>query len=173
MPIPVSARADSDGRVMPIGVGWMLGVTPQGIVAVGPNVEIRINIDAPLEVRRAIVKAIARGVNIDCLARIADAPLSETQEFVKVLQSNSAISDLPPAAPPKGLALAEALREVHAGKVPSGVIWTAEEVLIIPHSVSAQDRSRVIRAFVAGLRPEGRLHAYSLVLKGQGPVFGD
>jgi hypothetical protein len=158
---------------MAISVGWMLGVTPPGIVAVGPNVEIRIDIDATLELRRAIVEAIASGVSIDCLADIADATLGETQELVKLLQSNGAISDLPPAALPKGIALAAALREFGAGKVPSGMIWTAEEVLVIPQSLAAHDRSRVIRAFVAGLRPEGRFHAYSLVLAGDGLVCGD
>jgi ribosomal protein S12 methylthiotransferase accessory factor len=158
---------------MGIGVGWILGVTPTGIAAVGPEVEIAIQLDANLAGRAAIIDALADEAGSDKLASIAEATPHEAQELIDRLRDAGALSGLDGPDPPEGWSLASALVELRAGRVPSGVIWTAEEALLIPEAIAASDRERVLRAFVAGLRPDARLQAHALLLAGHGLVRGD
>ena len=52
-------------------------------------------------------------------------------------------------------------------------MWTAEEALILPAALDREIRARALHAFVAGLRPDTRRHAYALIAEGDGAVWGD
>ncbi len=158
---------------MQIGPGWMLGVTPAGIAAVGPHAEIQVRIDAMPAKRAAILEALATGVSADRLADISDTTSDEAAELLQKLRHDGAIAQRRATEAPDGLPLAEALSRFRGGSVPAGVIFTAEEALVIPAATPVTGRTRALRAFVAGLRPDGRLHAYVLLLAGHGLVRGD
>jgi len=158
---------------MQVSPGWMLGVTPVGIAAVGPKVDMQIRIDAPPAKRAAILDALATAASADRLAAISDTTPDEAEELLQTLRHAGTIVQPHITEPPAGLPLAEALRMLRGGSVPSGVIFTAEEALVIPAATPVTGRARALRAFVAGLRPDGRLHAYVLLLAGHGLVRGD
>ncbi|HEY4098736.1 MAG TPA: YcaO-like family protein [Baekduia sp.] len=145
--------------------GWMVGVVGEGLAIVGPDV--------------AATVTIAGGP--PAAADLAEQALrAEPAEPGPVADLRTLLADLgalgPAAAPERplpGSSLAEAVAAALAGRPPAGAIWTAEEALVLSPAVPDRGRTRAIRAFVAGLEPQGRLETYALLAQGIGAVHGD
>ncbi len=143
-----------------LATGWMLGATPTGLVALGPEVEVEIAGDP--------ARALAL---VDALAAATTGGDPDLEALVAHLRRLGALG---PAGPlPDGCSLADALRQERAGRTPSGLVWTADEALLLPVGRPAHERSRALGAFVAGLRPEARRAAYGALAAGWGNVHGD
>ena len=157
---------------------WLLGVGPEGLVAVGPRKVVDIELGGPWTARVALVDALATGA--PALAGAAELGIggSEVDDLRAVLVDVGALADsdgsdagglpeLDGAAP-----LAEVLAATHAGGRPMSC-YTAEELLLIPDECPRQIARRALHVFVGGLRPEPRAVAYGHVAAHGDGVRGD
>ena len=142
--------------------GWLLGVVGDGLAVVGPDVEARVALGGgPAAAAELAAAALHAGP-------AAPGPAAELRALLAEL---GALGD--GAVSPPGRALASAVSAALAGRPPAGAIWTAEEALVLAAGVPDRVRTRALRAFVAGLEPQGRLEAYALLAQGAGAVHGD
>lgn len=151
-----------------LATGWMLGATPTGLVALGPDVDVDIAGDPDRAL--TLTEALAGrppGLPTDGPSN-GDPDLDALAAQLRRLGAFGVPDPLP-----EGCSLAAALLEDRAGRAPAGVVWTAEEALLLPPDLPAPERSRALRAFAAGLRPESRRAAYGALLDGRGSVHGD
>jgi thiazole/oxazole-forming peptide maturase SagD family component len=139
--------------------GWMVGAVGAGVVAVGPQVEVAIAVADGAAAMRALAGAQADGEG-------DDGRLRELLAELDALERDA-------APPPPGCALADAVAATLRGAPPAGVIWTAEEALVLPVDLSLSLRAQALWTFLGGLAPDPRLEAYALLAQGQGSVLGD
>jgi len=148
--------------------GWMAGVVEAGLIVVGPRVELAV----------AMHPARAAGL-VAAVGEVSDGPRPAADEDLAGLRAllaehggldGVAAGD---GAPRPGIPLAEAVARARDGQPPGPLAWTAEEALVLPADLDSRTRARALRAFVAGLRPAGRLEAYARVARGDGAVAGD
>jgi ribosomal protein S12 methylthiotransferase accessory factor len=146
--------------------GWMVAVVPGGVVVVGPWVEIEIALPGCVEAARAVVAAVVGD---------GDPSLDDEARTTlrRLLHDHGALTEVAAEPPPPGHSLAAAVSAALRDEPPEGVIWTAEETLVLPPCLSVRTRTRALRAFIAGLTPDGRLEAYALLARGHGAVHGD
>jgi ribosomal protein S12 methylthiotransferase accessory factor len=145
--------------------GWMVGVVPAGLTVVGPEREVLVTLDGDA---RALTDAVAAGPGAAAPPGVDAAEHARLLELLDGLGAFGAAGTAPP-----GHALADALASARAGAPPAGVVWTAEEALVLPPELPVDVRHRALRAFLRGLRPDGRLQAYALAWRGPGLVRGD
>lgn len=146
--------------------GWMVAVVPGGVVVVGRRVEVEIALPGGLEAAGAVVAAVV-GDGDPSLDDEACAGLRT------LLHDHGALTEVAAEPPPPGHSLAAAVSAALRDEPPEGAIWTAEETLVLPQGLAVRTRTRALRAFVAGLTPDGRLEAYALLARGHGVVHGD
>ena len=155
---------------------WLLAAGPEGLVAVGPQKVVDIELESPRTALVALVDALATG------APAIDG--SDVDELRAVLTDSGALANpdgsddsddsddsglpqLDGAAP-----LAEVLAATHAGGRPTSC-YTAEELLLFPDECPLPIARRALHAFVGGLRPEARAVAYGGVAAHGDGVRGD
>ena len=137
--------------------GW--SAPPARVVVVGPQVEVAVAVADGA----AVMESLTGGRT--------DANGAQLLELLAEL--GALATDAAPAPPPRGTSLADAIAAALRGKPPAGVIWTAEEALVLPPGSSVRTRTRALRAFLGGLAPDPRLQAYAALAQGRGSVFGD
>jgi ribosomal protein S12 methylthiotransferase accessory factor len=146
--------------------GWLVGTTRDGLAIVGPDVEATVTVAEG----SAVATALAAGA-------LGDEPTGDDEHArLRALLDelgalDHAATDAPPS--PSGHPLATAVAQALRDEPVDGVIWTAEEALVLPAGLTPRIRTRALRAFVAGLSPDGRLEAYALLAQGAGAIYGD
>jgi thiazole/oxazole-forming peptide maturase SagD family component len=149
----------STGAGAALRAGWMVGAVEAGIVIVGPALEVDVAVaDGP-----AAMRVLTDGQ--------ADAG-ADGRQLLDLLTELDALATGPTPTPP-GCALAAAIAAARRGRPPAGVIWTAEEALVLPPGLSVALRAHALQAFLAGLVPDPRLEAYAALVQGRGNVVGD
>jgi ribosomal protein S12 methylthiotransferase accessory factor len=145
--------------------GWMVGAVSAGIVIVGPTFEVDVAVaDGPAAMR------VLTGDGTD---EHADAG-ADGRQLTELLSDLDALeTDPAPAPPPPGCSLADAIAATLRDAPPAGVIWTADEALVLPPGLSVALRTRALWTFVGGLAPDPRLEAYAALVQGRGRVLGD
>ena len=161
-----------------VSPGALLAVVPDGFAAVGPAIDVEIGLAASGQAKVAAVDALASGADTDTVAALLGIAASEARELVDQLRELGVLCDAAPDPRPAGRSLAEAIRLATSGDGNGDgggaqLIWTAEEALLVPPGVGRRIAMRALRSFVAGLRPDGRLLAYSLLAQRTGLVRGD
>jgi thiazole/oxazole-forming peptide maturase SagD family component len=151
--------------------GWMVAAVPSGVVVVGPSVEVHVTVPGDAEVSRALATAVAQTAPDPAARPFPGVPADAHARLVALLQELGALGVAP--APVPGHALAAAIADARRGAPPEGVVWTAEEALVLPPGLDVRTRTRALRAFVGALRPDGRLDGYALLARGTGAVHGD
>lgn len=158
---------------------WLLGAVPGALLAVGPAQEIEVELDGDSGAPTAILEILAEDPSAAAVARVAGAEESEAAELLDVLSDAGALLEDPPSAVAGDLIpLADALLAVLEGRLAiqerRRVIATADELLVLPGSLEPRLARRALRAFLAGIEPEGRLRAYAHVASVATPcVLGD
>jgi ribosomal protein S12 methylthiotransferase accessory factor len=141
--------------------GWVAGVMTLGIVVVGPDEEIRVDLEAPFETRRRLVEELAAGTTAQRLGELAELPPSEAEELLAQLAELGALRA--GAAEPRpdlpSIPLAAAVLAA-AGDEPFRLAHTSEELLALPAGIDARDARRAVRSFVAGIDPPARRGVY-------------
>ena len=157
------------------GVGWLLGVVADGVVAVGPDVEVAVAVDASFEDRRRLVDALAAGHDAAAIATTVGASIDAGAALLARLRDAGLPGVLARAVPDGEVRpLAAVVGDAAAGVLPqAGVVATAEEALVLPAAIDSATALGAVRRFVAGLEPDGRLEAYALMAAGRGHVVGD
>ncbi len=151
------------GASAALRAGWMVGAVEAGILIVGPALEVDVAVaDGPAAMR------VLTGDGADELADAA----GDGQRLIELLTELDALASDPAPAPP-GCALGAAIAAMRRGQPPAGVIWTAEEALVLPADLSVALRTHALRAFLSGLAPDPRLEAYAALAQGRGVVVGD
>lgn len=148
--------------------GWMVAGSGGKVSVVGPQVELDVDLTGGSPSGADVASGLARVVPGS--APPADAP-EVLQHLAAQLEELGAFG--PPVAPPPGTALADAIADALSGVPPSGPVWTAEELLWVPETLSVAERTQAIKAFVGGIGPDARLLAYAQLADGHGRVFGD
>jgi ribosomal protein S12 methylthiotransferase accessory factor len=139
--------------------GWMVGAVDAGIVIVGPALEVDV---AVADGTAAMLALTGEQAEIE----------ADGRRLIELLSELDALTSSPAPVPP-GHPLGAAIDAMLAGQPPAGVIWTAEEALVLPSRLSTSQRAAALRAFVGGLAPDPRLEAYAALLQGRGSVVGD
>jgi ribosomal protein S12 methylthiotransferase accessory factor len=160
------------GQPRPAGLqaGWTIAVVPTGLVAIGPDVEVAVALDGDGTESRELAATLANW-DPDGSAGPASTARRDLVELAGRLEDLGALGPAP--APPVDVPLAAAVAAAREGAPPEGVLWTAEEALLLPPGLPARERVRALWAFVSGFRSDARLAAYALLARGQGAVHGD
>ena len=100
-------------------------------------------------------------------------PSPTARRLIELLAELDALATGPAPVPP-GCALAEAIAAMRRDRPPAGVIWTAEEALVLPPEPVglAAHRARCGR-LSAAWRPTPGSTAYAALAQGRGSVVGD
>lgn len=157
-----------DSSSVTLRLGWMVAGSGAKVSAVGPRVELDVDLTGDSPSGADIASGLARAVPGS--APPADAP-EVLRHLVAQLEELGAFG--PATVSPTGTTLAEAIDGALRGVPPSGSVWTAEELLWLPEGLSVTERTQAIRAFVGGIGPDARLLAYAQLADGHGRVFGD
>jgi ribosomal protein S12 methylthiotransferase accessory factor len=148
----------------------MVAAVPAGLVAIGPDVEVAVTLgDGPAD-GRELAETLAAW-DPDTSLEPGSTAERDLVELAGRLEALGALGPVP--AHPVGVPLAAAVVAAGEGIPPEGIVWTAEEALLLPPGLSTRERARALWAFVAGLRSDARLAAYALLAQGQGAVHGD
>jgi len=141
----------------------MLAVVPDGLAIVGPETEITVELSGGTPAAIALAEGLEKPAsNVDPVG---------LERLVTLLDGHGALGDTDERA--EGIPLATAIETIRSGESCSGVIVTADEALVLPAGVSIEPRDQALRAFIAGLSPEGRLLGYTLLSTGGGKIMGD
>ncbi|MEK6276404.1 MAG: YcaO-like family protein [Actinomycetota bacterium] len=156
---------------------WLLGITRDGLVAVGPAATVEIEVEATHEQRLAMLGALVEGdVEPEALARAAQSDQEEAAELIDRLAGAGFFRPSPARyARPDGSGLAEAVLVAEPDAETGGPhIWTGDELLVLPADASRDVNRRALRAFIAGMTDDFRLRAYAYLATWQQPtVWGD
>jgi ribosomal protein S12 methylthiotransferase accessory factor len=150
--------------------GWMIAAVPGGVVAIGPEVEVAVELDGDRSDGRELAEALATW-DPDVSPGADSAGGRELAKLADRLTELGALGPAP--ARPVDVPLATAVVAASRGTPPEGIVWTAEEALLLPPGLPARERTRALWAFVGGLRSDARLAAYALLAQGRGAVHGD
>jgi ribosomal protein S12 methylthiotransferase accessory factor len=153
----------------------MLAATPEGLIGLGPSAAVEIAFDARLADKQRIVEALARGATPESLAEIAASETDDAAELLDRLEQAGALSPEPSAPPPaRGSSLIAALLSlIETGELP-GLVWTADEALVVPSGLDESQCRRLLRAFIAGIEPRERRVGYGYAAHWRAPtVWGD
>lgn len=155
-----------------VAPGWMLAVTAGGLVAVGPETEIEIELSTPPDRLAATLDAIVSGEAAGAVGAVAALSEGEAAELLSALGAAGVLnaSATVPAATGHSLASALAGRRVDGDHE---IVYTADEALVLPAGLAGDQRDAALRAFIAGIGPDARLFAYAGLLQGRGRVAGD
>lgn len=154
-----------------IAPGWLLTVARDGLVAVGPDDEIEIELAVTPERRAGAIDAIAGG-DQQAVAEAASLNAADADELLGALRAAGVLLDRVAADPSAGHSLMSAIESRSPGHG-SEIVWTAEEALVLPSAIADDQRDATLRAFIAGMQPDARLQAYAALLHGRGHVAGD
>jgi ribosomal protein S12 methylthiotransferase accessory factor len=150
--------------------GWMIAAVPGGVVAIGPDVEVAVELDGDRTEGRELAETLATWD----LNASSGAGSAVGRELAKLADRLADLGALGPAPARRvDVPLASAVVAASKGTAPEGIVWTAEEALLLPPGLPARERTRALWAFVAGLRSDARLTAYALLAQGGGAVHGD
>jgi thiazole/oxazole-forming peptide maturase SagD family component len=140
---------------------WLLAVVPEGLVAVGPELDVEVSFEASLNERQRLLDALGEGVIGETVAELTGASPDESEALLAELAEPGVIGPLEPRQePPAGAPLIDALLMLNGtGELPD-LIWTAEEALLVPPGLLARQRRKLLRSFIAGIRPSRRRLAY-------------
>jgi ribosomal protein S12 methylthiotransferase accessory factor len=146
------------------------------LVAVGPAAELEVALENLPPDSRALLRVLRDGEDAGALADAAGLTPSGGADLLSALRESGALlsteRDADDEARP-GSGLRSAIVDGAAAAGGQEVVWTAEEVLVLPDSLDAADRTAALNAFVAGIAPFGRLRAYAQLLHGSGDLVGD
>lgn len=148
----------------------MIAAVPGGVVAIGPEVEVEIELDGDPTKGRELAETLATW-DPEASSGAGSTGGRDLAELAGRLAELGALGPAP--APPVDVPLAAAVVAARKGTPPAGIVWTAEEALLLPPGLPADERDRALWAFVAGLRSDARLAAYALLAQGRGAVYGD
>lgn len=150
--------------------GWMLAVVPGGLAIVGPATEISIELSGGTSAGIALAEEFpAPGARPGSGTSPADP--EDRERLVTLLERHGALEESVDQM--VGIPLATAIEAVRRGESCPEVIVTADEALVLPPGLTLEVEEQVLRAFVAGLSPEGRLLGYAPLTTGDGRVLGD
>jgi thiazole/oxazole-forming peptide maturase SagD family component len=150
--------------------GWMIAAVPGGVVAIGPDVEVAVELDGDRTEGRELAETLATW-DPNASSGAGSVAGRDLAELAGRLAELGALGPAP--ARPVDVPLANAVVAASKGAPPEGIVWTAEEALLLPPSLPARERTRALWAFVGGLRSDARLAAYALLAQGRGAVHGD
>jgi ribosomal protein S12 methylthiotransferase accessory factor len=150
--------------------GWMIGAVPAGLVAIGPDVEVAVTLGGGQTEGRELAETLAAW-DPDTSPEPGSTAERDLIELAGRLEELGALGPVP--ARPVDVPLAAAVLAANEGTAPEGIVWTAEEALLLPPGLSPRERCRALWAFVGGLRSDTRLAAYALLAQGRGAVHGD
>jgi thiazole/oxazole-forming peptide maturase SagD family component len=162
--------------------GWLLGVVPEGLVAVGGELVVEVRLQAQGPAERGVAE-LALGTTRRRLAAATGVTVEEADLLLGRLADCGAIgrSDggVPATDGPNSgsryVPLVEALLGDHdrrwRGPHP---VATADELLLVPRGLAPALRARLLRDFVAGITPRARGRAYAYAIAtGRRTLFGD
>lgn len=140
---------------------WLIAVVDGGLVAAGGETEVEISLEAPAEARLRLLECLAGGADPSLVGAAAGAGLREAESLLAELREAGALSDRPvPEELLRGIGLRDAILASARTEPVGRLVWTAEELLVLPDGLGAEAMRATIRAFVAGLRGDARLRAY-------------
>lgn len=156
---------------------WLAAAVPEGLVLVGPKADIEVAFEAdPGRLERA-AGLIAAGIEGGALAELGGASGEEEADLVARLAAEGALKER--AAPAvlaahEGTTLAEAVLAAYEDETVAHLVWTGDELLVLPSGLSGRPLRRTLRAFIAGFHSHLRLRAYAhLTLRRRRTLWGD
>lgn len=143
---------------------WLFSVVEDGVVAVGAEQEVEVDLDAPFERRRRLLELLVDGAEPASVADAAQTDRAEAEELLDRLRDVGALTEPGAEHHPShqarlGEAIIAAEREQQIGRY----VWTADELLVLPERTDPALLRRTLRAFIAGLASDPRLRAYCYV----------
>ncbi|MGH2952011.1 MAG: hypothetical protein ACRDKX_08210, partial [Solirubrobacterales bacterium] len=151
-----------------LAAGWLAAAVPEGLAVVGPEVALDVALPGALAAGERAARLLARGVSPRQLGEVAEINSEQAEELMESLESTGAFDggpDVPatPCAEPllAALGLAEGDEEQPCDAGGWRVIVTADEAMAVPVEIESESLERLLRDFVAGLRPAQRRRAYS------------
>lgn len=155
-----------------IAPGWLVAVANDGLLAVGPSDELRVELERAPTDHAALARVLTGDGGAEQFAETSGLSTAAARDLLAALRKAGAVVDSQPTLK-LGHSLRSAIVDGPANHGAHEVIWTAEEVLLLPAGVDAGTRAAAIRAFVAGMEPFARLNAYARLISGIGDVAGD
>jgi thiazole/oxazole-forming peptide maturase SagD family component len=154
---------------------WILAVGPDGFVGAGPKAELRVDFDAPVADKQRILDLLDTGATADALAERAGVESEEAKGFLAPLERAGALMRRHPRPTPAGgCALIDALLGLESGGRLPGIVWTAEEALLVPRGLERGHELKLLHAFIGGIEPLERRVAYGYAARWLRPtVRGD
>ncbi|MBA2420938.1 MAG: YcaO-like family protein [Thermoleophilaceae bacterium] len=141
---------------------WLAGVMTLGILCVGPEDEVRVDLEGRFEVRKGLVELLAAGATPQAVAALTGVAEEEAAGLLDELESAGALRRGTALSLPElsSLPLAEAIRRSARGEAVR-LAHTSEELLVLPEGIAAAAARQAVRGFVAGIDPPGRRAVYS------------
>jgi thiazole/oxazole-forming peptide maturase SagD family component len=156
---------------------WLLGLTRDGLVAVGPAATVEVEVEATHEERLAMLGELVDGeVGPEMLAHAAQSDPGEAAELIERLVDAGFLGTSPVRLTrPEGSTLSDAVLALERDEEPSRRhIWTSDELLVLPHDAAPDLTRRALRAFIAAMPDDLRLRAYAyLATRLEPTVWGD
>ena len=155
--------------------GWLLAATLDGIVAVGPERVVAVELAGTPGARHRLVAALADGTPAADEAAALGLEPAELDELRAALSDAGALgadSGSPGAVPDRALALADVLLRPDGAAAPPAC-FTAEEVLLLPEGAEARLARRALHAFAGGVQPAARADAYAELAAHGAGLAGD
>jgi thiazole/oxazole-forming peptide maturase SagD family component len=155
---------------------WMAGICSDGFVVLGPDTQLQIDLFVTFDQRMALLAALRDGPDEQVVADAMDGDAGDARALLDMLREHGALTagtgigdiELP------GVPLRDAILAASARDPIPGVVWTAEEVLVLPEDLDPARARWAIRAFVAGIEPHPRRVAYGYVANwGEPTTIGD
>ena len=144
-----------------LGRRWALGVMTLGLMCVGDDEELRIDIEGPFDMRLRLLEALRDGTAADEVAEITGVPEGEAAALLDRLVAAGALSgEASASAPDVPARFGDVLADVLAGQ-PAVTCATAEELLVVPDDLPVHLARGVFKRFIAGVDPPGRRGIYS------------
>ena len=140
---------------------WLAGVMTLGILCVGPEAEVRVDVEGRFGLRQELIRLLAAGATAGAVAELIGMT-EEAEQLLEGLERAGALRAGPPEPEPEpaSIPLAEAIRRSARGEA-FRLAHTAEELLALPEAIDASSARRAVRGFVAGVDPPGRRGVYS------------
>ena len=129
--------------------GWMIAAVPVGVVAVGPDVEVEVELDGDRTERCELAETLATwDPNASSGAGSAVGP-----DLAKLAGRLAELGALGPAPAPVEVPLAAAVVAASKGTPPEGIVWTAEEALLLPRPPGPRENQGAVGVSSPGFAP--------------------